>query len=239
MGERLLVYEVPCVASLWVVWGGGEQGGWPPVHRDIGGSSVRHRGRRGSAERHLHEEHRTLPETDQKNVRVTLNSRIFKVKRIYSLFTKNKQKKCLFLYSNETKESGIYIKRCCKGFCIDILKKIAKQVKFTYDLYLVTNGKHGKKVNGTWNGMVGEVSGWCFFVFASLCCLFALMQPVICVVHVVMLAFHWQQSVRANLPGFTVHQIKACLCLWKSCKCTFYEWCFWNVWVKPANKSCT
>ncbi|TWW69326.1 Glutamate receptor ionotropic, NMDA 2B [Takifugu flavidus] len=57
---------------------------------------------------------------------------------------------------NQTKESGIYIKRCCKGFCIDILKKIAKTVKFTYDLYLVTNGKHGKKINGTWNGMVGE-----------------------------------------------------------------------------------
>nr|XP_020452805.1 glutamate receptor ionotropic, NMDA 2B-like isoform X2 [Monopterus albus] len=59
--------------------------------------------------------------------------------------------------SNQTGDSGIYIKRCCKGFCIDILKKIAKMVKFTYDLYLVTNGKHGKKVNGTWNGMVGEV----------------------------------------------------------------------------------
>ncbi|XP_034046436.1 glutamate receptor ionotropic, NMDA 2B-like [Thalassophryne amazonica] len=58
---------------------------------------------------------------------------------------------------NHTKETGIYIKRCCKGFCIDILKKIAKSVKFTYDLYLVTNGKHGKKINGTWNGMVGEV----------------------------------------------------------------------------------
>uniref|UniRef100_A0AAV2LHB6 Glutamate receptor n=1 Tax=Knipowitschia caucasica TaxID=637954 RepID=A0AAV2LHB6_KNICA len=59
--------------------------------------------------------------------------------------------------SNLTGDSGIYIKRCCKGFCIDILKKIAKHVKFTYDLYLVTNGKHGKKINGTWNGMVGEV----------------------------------------------------------------------------------
>lgn len=59
---------------------------------------------------------------------------------------------------NQTGDSGIYIKRCCKGFCIDILKKIAKSVKFTYDLYLVTNGKHGKKINGTWNGMVGEVS---------------------------------------------------------------------------------
>lgn len=31
-------------------------------------------------------------------------------------------------------------------------------MKFTYDLYLVTNGKHGKKINGTWNGMIGEVS---------------------------------------------------------------------------------
>uniref|UniRef100_A0A669DFL0 Glutamate receptor n=1 Tax=Oreochromis niloticus TaxID=8128 RepID=A0A669DFL0_ORENI len=46
---------------------------------------------------------------------------------------------------------------CCKGFCIDILKKIARNVKFTYDLYLVTNGKHGKKINNVWNGMVGEV----------------------------------------------------------------------------------
>ncbi|MEE6511962.1 hypothetical protein FKM82_018858 [Ascaphus truei] len=58
---------------------------------------------------------------------------------------------------NRTEEGGNYIKRCCKGFCIDILKKIAKNVKFTYDLYLVTNGKHGKKINGTWNGLVGEV----------------------------------------------------------------------------------
>lgn len=58
---------------------------------------------------------------------------------------------------NQTQDSAVYIKRCCKGFCIDILKKIAKNVKFTYDLYLVTNGKHGKKINGTWNGMVGEV----------------------------------------------------------------------------------
>lgn len=59
--------------------------------------------------------------------------------------------------SNSTKDGGSYIKQCCKGFCIDILKKIARNVKFTFDLYLVTNGKHGKKINGTWNGMVGEV----------------------------------------------------------------------------------
>ncbi|KAM4663486.1 glutamate receptor ionotropic, NMDA 2C [Discoglossus pictus] len=50
-----------------------------------------------------------------------------------------------------------YSKLCCKGFCIDILKKLAKTVKFSYDLYLVTNGKHGKRVRGVWNGMIGEV----------------------------------------------------------------------------------
>uniref|UniRef100_A0A6Q2WQU4 Glutamate receptor ionotropic, NMDA 2C n=1 Tax=Esox lucius TaxID=8010 RepID=A0A6Q2WQU4_ESOLU len=48
-------------------------------------------------------------------------------------------------------------KQCCKGFCIDILKRLAKIVGFTYDLYLVTNGKHGKKIDGVWNGMIGEV----------------------------------------------------------------------------------
>ncbi|XP_048847214.1 glutamate receptor ionotropic, NMDA 2A [Brienomyrus brachyistius] len=62
-----------------------------------------------------------------------------------------------YIKNNNTAEGGTNVKKCCKGFCIDILKKIAKHVKFTYDLYLVTNGKHGKKINNVWNGMVGEV----------------------------------------------------------------------------------
>ncbi|XP_073345084.1 glutamate receptor ionotropic, NMDA 2C-like isoform X2 [Pagrus major] len=52
--------------------------------------------------------------------------------------------------------SESYTKLCCKGFCIDILKKLSRTIKFSYDLYLVTNGKHGKLVRGTWNGMIGE-----------------------------------------------------------------------------------
>uniref|UniRef100_A0A8C7Z552 Glutamate receptor n=1 Tax=Oryzias sinensis TaxID=183150 RepID=A0A8C7Z552_9TELE len=50
-----------------------------------------------------------------------------------------------------------YTKLCCKGFCIDILKKLSRTIKFSFDLYLVTNGKHGKLVHGVWNGMIGEV----------------------------------------------------------------------------------
>lgn len=64
------------------------------------------------------------------------------------------------------------MKQCCKGFCIDILKRLAKIVVFTYDLYLVTNGKHGKKIDGVWNGMVGEASlclcvCWCLWFCLS------------------------------------------------------------------------
>ncbi|XP_029433099.1 glutamate receptor ionotropic, NMDA 2A isoform X2 [Rhinatrema bivittatum] len=58
---------------------------------------------------------------------------------------------------NNSTTEGTYVKKCCKGFCIDILKKLSKTVKFTYDLYLVTNGKHGKKIKNVWNGMIGEV----------------------------------------------------------------------------------
>ncbi|XP_041943534.1 glutamate receptor ionotropic, NMDA 2A [Alosa sapidissima] len=62
-----------------------------------------------------------------------------------------------YIKDNATEGGGTYIKKCCKGFCIDILKRIARNVKFTYDLYLVTNGRHGKKINNVWNGLVGEV----------------------------------------------------------------------------------
>ncbi|OCT70963.1 hypothetical protein XELAEV_18037877mg [Xenopus laevis] len=58
---------------------------------------------------------------------------------------------------NHLTDPIIFVKQCCKGFCIDILKRLSKTIGFTYDLYLVTNGKHGKKIDGVWNGMIGEV----------------------------------------------------------------------------------
>ncbi len=60
-----------------------------------------------------------------------------------------------------------YTKLCCKGFCIDILKKLSRNIKFSYDLYLVTNGKHGKLVRGIWNGMIGEVRKQNISIFIS------------------------------------------------------------------------
>ncbi len=64
----------------------------------------------------------------------------------------------LLLFNYSMVVEGIQsMKHCCKGFCIDVLKRLAKIVGFTYDLYLVTNGRHGKNIDGAWNGMVGEV----------------------------------------------------------------------------------
>lgn len=85
-------------------------------------------------------------------------------------YTKLIQKLLSFLYFYKSAGSNVcsytyriigdtepYTKLCCKGFCIDILKKLSRNIKFSYDLYLVTNGKHGKLVRGVWNGMIGEV----------------------------------------------------------------------------------
>ncbi|XP_077862981.1 glutamate receptor 2-like [Saccoglossus kowalevskii] len=44
------------------------------------------------------------------------------------------------------------------GFCIDILDEISRKLQFTYVLYDVPDLKYGAKVNGTWNGLVGEVA---------------------------------------------------------------------------------
>eukprot|EP00058_Branchiostoma_floridae_P022657 XP_002608147.1 hypothetical protein BRAFLDRAFT_91374 [Branchiostoma floridae] len=56
---------------------------------------------------------------------------------------------------NRTARGGI--KMCCTGFCIDLLKELARDVMFSYDLYLVPDNKHGKYEKGKWTGCIGEL----------------------------------------------------------------------------------
>nr|XP_058964192.1 glutamate receptor 2-like [Pocillopora verrucosa] len=47
-----------------------------------------------------------------------------------------------------------------KGYCIDLLDELAKNLKFTYEIYLSPDGMYGAELeNGTWNGMIGELVG--------------------------------------------------------------------------------
>ena len=45
-----------------------------------------------------------------------------------------------------------------QGFCIDLLNKLQEMMNFTYDIYVVEDGKFGsEQADGTWNGVVGDI----------------------------------------------------------------------------------
>ena len=44
------------------------------------------------------------------------------------------------------------------GYCIGLLNELARNLKFTYEIYVSPDGMYGAQTdNGTWNGMVGEI----------------------------------------------------------------------------------
>uniref|UniRef100_A0A3B3DY18 Glutamate receptor n=1 Tax=Oryzias melastigma TaxID=30732 RepID=A0A3B3DY18_ORYME len=50
-----------------------------------------------------------------------------------------------------------HLKKCCYGYCIDLLEKLGEDMGFTYDLYIVGDGKYGGFKNGRWTGLVGDL----------------------------------------------------------------------------------
>ncbi|KAJ8402060.1 hypothetical protein AAFF_G00372950 [Aldrovandia affinis] len=51
----------------------------------------------------------------------------------------------------------IEFKKCCYGYCIDLLEKLAEDMGFDFDLYIVGDGKYGAYKNGRWTGLVGDL----------------------------------------------------------------------------------
>ncbi|KAG5847975.1 hypothetical protein ANANG_G00131970 [Anguilla anguilla] len=49
-------------------------------------------------------------------------------------------------------------RRCCYGYCIDLLEKLAEDLRFGFDLYIVGDGKYGaRRADGRWTGLVGDL----------------------------------------------------------------------------------
>uniref|UniRef100_A0A8C2TFS1 Glutamate receptor n=1 Tax=Coturnix japonica TaxID=93934 RepID=A0A8C2TFS1_COTJA len=48
-------------------------------------------------------------------------------------------------------------KKCCYGYCIDLLERLAEDVPFDFELYIVGDGKYGAWKNGRWTGLVGDL----------------------------------------------------------------------------------
>ena len=44
-----------------------------------------------------------------------------------------------------------------QGYAIDLLEEIVKKTPFKYKINLVHDKAYGIPINGTWNGMVGEL----------------------------------------------------------------------------------
>ncbi|KAL4235673.1 Glutamate receptor ionotropic [Mactra antiquata] len=61
-------------------------------------------------------------------------------------------------YENGMKnESFPYIIKCCRGLSLDLLNRLASDLDFDYNLYIVSDRTYGNGTNGTWNGMVREL----------------------------------------------------------------------------------
>uniref|UniRef100_UPI00398F0867 glutamate receptor ionotropic, NMDA 3A n=1 Tax=Pristiophorus japonicus TaxID=55135 RepID=UPI00398F0867 len=48
-------------------------------------------------------------------------------------------------------------KKCCYGYCMDLLEQLSDDLGFDFDLYIVGDGKYGAWKNGGWTGLVGDL----------------------------------------------------------------------------------
>ncbi|XP_007460508.1 PREDICTED: glutamate receptor ionotropic, NMDA 3B [Lipotes vexillifer] len=49
------------------------------------------------------------------------------------------------------------LRRCCYGYCIDLLERLAEDAPFDFELYIVGDGKYGALRDGRWTGLVGDL----------------------------------------------------------------------------------
>ncbi|CAJ0588131.1 unnamed protein product [Cylicocyclus nassatus] len=47
--------------------------------------------------------------------------------------------------------------KCCSGYCVDLLNKLANDIGFTYTLYKVRDEKWGLKTDSGWNGLIADL----------------------------------------------------------------------------------
>lgn len=60
-------------------------------------------------------------------------------------------------YENINDSSSFQL-MCCRGFAVDLLNKLASDLEFDYVLYIVHDTTYGKEKNGTWDGMMRDLT---------------------------------------------------------------------------------
>ncbi|EHB16942.1 Glutamate [NMDA] receptor subunit 3B [Heterocephalus glaber] len=49
------------------------------------------------------------------------------------------------------------LRKCCYGYCMDLLERLAEDAPFAFELYIVGDGKYGALRDGRWTGLVGDL----------------------------------------------------------------------------------
>ncbi|XP_063085274.1 glutamate receptor ionotropic, NMDA 3B isoform X2 [Cavia porcellus] len=49
------------------------------------------------------------------------------------------------------------LRKCCYGYCMDLLARLAEDAPFDFELYIVGDGKYGALRDGRWTGLVGDL----------------------------------------------------------------------------------
>nr|XP_012291225.1 glutamate receptor ionotropic, NMDA 3B [Aotus nancymaae] len=49
------------------------------------------------------------------------------------------------------------LRKCCYGYCIDLLERLAEDTHFDFQLYVVGDGRYGALRDGRWTGLVGDL----------------------------------------------------------------------------------
>ena len=59
-----------------------------------------------------------------------------------------------------------------EGYCVDLLNELARNLKFTYEIYPSPDGFYGAETdNGTWDGIIGELLNEVLNIFVDFVCL--------------------------------------------------------------------
>ncbi|XP_020619404.1 glutamate receptor 4-like [Orbicella faveolata] len=79
---------------------------------------------------------------------------VYQKNLIVFFFTTLKQTAPFVIRKKEEQDGAAWY----EGYCIDLLNELARNLKFTYEIYHSPDGLYGaEKENGTWNGMIGEL----------------------------------------------------------------------------------
>ena len=64
---------------------------------------------------------------------------------------------CRIPYRQSNGSKTVWRLQCCNGVYIEILQRIMKEIKVSFELYIVEDSGWGSLNNGTWNGMIHDV----------------------------------------------------------------------------------